>query len=204
MNIRSALLTLCASLALVPVPTFAVNTSTITVVATNIQAMKTVDAGTKNVNMFSLEITSDCSAPTTIRAITFVDPGSDPIDVSVYVSANDVALSKKAVFDQYNKTATVIFDHPLSIPACQKKTIDVLADLQNTVGTRVQHSIMIELPTDIQGDSGTVSGSFPIMSNYFMVSAQKPMSCMQSAMKGKTAKERSNMRRECRVQRTGK
>ena len=139
-----------------------------------------------------------------MKALTFLHiEQNDVKGVHVIVASGGKNLAKSVTFDPTNLTATVTFNQPLSIAACQKKTIDVLADFDGAT-PNTSHTFMIELQSDIQSDNADIAGSFPLKSNTVTISAQKPMSCMQSAMKGSTAKERSTMRRACRAEQGGK
>lgn len=134
----------------------------------------TIGKGSPAVTMLSLRLTASCDADVVIHDITLVHEGSgDAKDiVKVYAVSGRKVHSNKRPIDPENMTVTLRLPR-LRIPKCQDRVIDIKADIARSARSGRTHSLLLELPTDIQTDVQTaITGAFPIKGSEFTVAAK--------------------------------
>ncbi len=132
-----------------------------------------VPRGAVGVVLASLDLTADCNDSVIISEITALHEGfGDESDIDgVYAAMDGGRISRKRTIDSEDQTADLRFTTPLTVPACDTVTIDIVADFNSTATVSGEHNLAIELPSDFQSNALDVEGNFPLRGNTFRVAA---------------------------------
>lgn len=133
----------------------------------------TIPKGSSRVKMLSVDLKSSCNSKNIVDAFTVIHEGfGNSQNVSgVYAMQNNERVSRIRTFDGANNEVVIRFTEPLVIEACNKQTIDIVADYKKNIATSSEHTFTIELASDVLNNSKNVSGTFPIRGNSFRIAA---------------------------------
>ncbi len=133
----------------------------------------TVPRGANGVTMLSVDISASCSDDIVLNDITLLHRGfGEETDITgLYAAVDGARVTRKRTIDSQAQTAEIRFSKPFVVPACQTKTLDIMADFSTSASSYAEHNISIELATDVESNARSVTGSFPIMGNTFRVAA---------------------------------
>ncbi len=133
----------------------------------------TVPRGANGVTMLSIDLSASCSDDVVLNDITLLHRGfGEETDITgVYAAVDGARVTRKRTIDSQAQTAEVRFTKPFTIPACQTKTLDIMADFSTSASSYAEHAMAVELATDVSSNAKSVTGSFPIMGNTFRVAA---------------------------------
>jgi len=132
-----------------------------------------VPRGAVGVVLASIDLTASCDDSVVISEMTILHEGfGDESDIDgVYAAMDGGRISRKRTIDSEDQTADLRFTTPLTIPACDTKTLDIVADFNSTATVSGEHNLAVELPSDFQSNALDVEGNFPIRGNTFRVAA---------------------------------
>ncbi len=141
--------------------------------SSNNPAGDTVPRGANGVTMLSVDLSASCADDVVLNDITLLHRGfGEETDITgLYAAADGARVTRKRTIDSQAQTAEVRFTKPFVIPACQTKTLDIMADFSTSASSYAEHNISVELATDVESNARSVTGAFPIMGNTFRVAA---------------------------------
>ncbi len=133
----------------------------------------TVPRGANGVTMLSVDLSASCSDDVVLNDITLLHRGfGEETDITgLYAAVDGARVTRKRTIDSQAQTAEIRFTKPFVVPACQTKTLDIMADFSTSASAYAEHNISVELATDVESNARSVTGSFPIMGNTFRVAA---------------------------------
>ncbi len=132
----------------------------------------TVPKGAQGIVFTSIDLTAT-SDDVVIENLTVLHEGfGDSADFSgVYAVVDGARATRKRTIDTQSYTATIRFTKPLTIPAGKTVTLQIAGDLNTDAVTSGEHSLTVELPTDIVSNAKSVKGNFPLKGKAFRVAA---------------------------------
>lgn len=132
----------------------------------------TVPKGAQGIVFTSLDLTAS-SDDVVLENLTVLHEGfGDSADFSgVYAVVDGARVTRKRTIDTQSYTATIRFTTPLVIPAGKTVTLQIAGDLASNATVSSEHSLTVELPTDIISNAKSVTGNFPLKGKAFRVAA---------------------------------
>jgi hypothetical protein len=132
----------------------------------------TIPQGAQGVVFTTIDLTATAD-DVVIENLTILHEGfGDSADFSgVYAVVDGTRVTRKRTIDTQSYTATVRFTTPLVVPAGKTVTLQIAGDLANPATTASEHSLTVELPTDIVSNAKSVKGNFPLKGKAFRVAA---------------------------------
>lgn len=132
----------------------------------------TVPQGAQGVVFTSIDLTASAD-DVVLESLTVLHEGfGDSSDFSgVYAVVDGARVTRKRTIDTQSYTATIRFTKPLVIAAGKTVTLHLAGDLASPATVASEHSLTVELPTDITSNAKSVTGNFPLKGKSFRVAA---------------------------------
>lgn len=132
----------------------------------------TVPQGAIGVVMTSVDLTAS-DDDVILENVTVLHEGfGDETNISgIYGVINGERVTRKRTIDSQSTTATIRFQTPLIVRAGETVTLDVAADFTTGLTASSEHSLTVELPSDLEGNPKEVTGNFPLRGNTFRIAA---------------------------------
>ncbi len=132
----------------------------------------TVPKGAQGIVFTSVDLTAT-SDDVILENLTVLHEGfGNAVDFSgIYAVVDGARVTRKRTIDTQSYTATIRFTTPLRIAAGKTVTLNITGDLTTSATTASEHSLTVELPTDIVSNAKSVTGNFPLKGKAFRVAA---------------------------------
>ena len=132
----------------------------------------TVPKGAQGVVFTSVDLTATGDA-VTLENVTILHEGfGQSSDFSgVYAVVDGARVTRKRTIDSQSYTSTLRFTTPLTIAAGKTVTLQIAGDLTTSATASAEHTLSVELPTDIISNAKSVKGNFPLKGKVFRVAA---------------------------------
>ncbi len=132
----------------------------------------TVPKGAQGIIFTSIDLTAS-SDDVVLENLTVLHEGFGASEdfSGVYAVVDGARVTRKRTIDTQSYTATIRFTTPLVIAAGKTVTLQIAGDLTTSATTSSEHSLTVELPTDIVSNAKSVTGNFPLKGKAFRVAA---------------------------------
>ncbi len=132
----------------------------------------TVPKGAQGIVFTSIDLTATSDDVVLENLVVLHEGFGDAADFSgIYAVVDGARVTRKRTIDTQSYTATIRFTTPLKIAAGKTVTLQIAGDLTTSATTASEHSLTVELPTDITSNAKSTTGNFPLKGKAFRVAA---------------------------------